>query len=132
MQRCVNPGFGFVALSTAQRTLQGDDALPMLRKGQRKAIAKGEVLAQNRVINQRFGVAASQGLTTLFSHSHESRLALAQMGPMGPNNCCPFVDTAVARHPHLLEALGFPEAPRMSQRGWFCHDRYSRALRNLP
>jgi hypothetical protein len=30
----------------------------MLRKGQFKGLAKGDVLAQNRVINQMFGLAA--------------------------------------------------------------------------
>jgi hypothetical protein len=33
-------------------------AMHMLRKGQIEGIAKGDVLAQNRVINQLFGLAA--------------------------------------------------------------------------
>ena len=70
-QRRVHPGLGGSACSTAPRTLQGDEALPRLRNGQLERVAKGNVLAQNRVIKQRFGEAASRELTTLFSHSHE-------------------------------------------------------------
>jgi transposase, IS6 family len=58
VKRCVNPGWGVGAFSTAQRTLQGYEALYMLRKGQLQGVAKGDVLAQNRVINQLFGLAA--------------------------------------------------------------------------
>jgi transposase, IS6 family len=54
----VNPGLGFGAFHTAQRTLRGYEAMHMLRKGQITGIAKGDVLAQNRVINQLFGLAA--------------------------------------------------------------------------
>ena len=58
VKRCVNPGLGFEAFATAQRTIQGYEAMHMLRKGQIEGIAKGDVLAQNRVINQLFGLAA--------------------------------------------------------------------------
>jgi transposase, IS6 family len=58
IKRRVNPGLGFSAFSTAQRTIQGYEAMHMLRKGQLEGIAKGNVLAQNRVINQLFGLAA--------------------------------------------------------------------------
>ena len=58
VKRRVNPGLGFGAFATAQRTLQGYEAIHMIRKGQLEGIAKGDVLAQNRVINQLFGVAA--------------------------------------------------------------------------
>ena len=71
VKRRVNPGMGFGAFDTAQRTIQGYEALHRLRKGQLEGVAKRDVLAQNRVINQLFGVAASRELTTLFSHSHE-------------------------------------------------------------
>jgi transposase, IS6 family len=54
----VNPGLGCGAFSTAQRTIQGDEAMYMLRKGQIEGMAKKDVLAQNRMINQVFGVAA--------------------------------------------------------------------------
>jgi hypothetical protein len=46
------------AFSTAERTLQGYEAMHRLRKGQIEGFAKGDVLTQNRVINQMFGLAA--------------------------------------------------------------------------
>jgi transposase, IS6 family len=58
VKRRVNPGLGFGAFHTAQRTIQGYEAIHMLRKGQLEGIARGDVLAQNRVINQLFGLAA--------------------------------------------------------------------------
>ena len=58
VKRRVNPGLGFGAFATAQRTIQGYEAMHMLRKGQIKGIAKRDVLAQNRVINQLFGLVA--------------------------------------------------------------------------
>ena len=58
MKRRVNPGLGFGAFHTAQRTIQGDEAMHMLRKGQLERMAKRDGLAQNRVINQLFGLAA--------------------------------------------------------------------------
>jgi transposase, IS6 family len=58
IKRRVNPGLGFGAYATAQRTIQGYEVMHMLRKGQLEGVAKGDVLAQNRVINQLFGVAA--------------------------------------------------------------------------
>jgi transposase-like protein len=57
VKRRVNPGLGFGAFHTAHRTIQGYEAMHMLRKGQIEGLAKGDVLAQNRVINQLFGVA---------------------------------------------------------------------------
>jgi len=58
VKRRVNPGLGFGAFATAQRTIQGYEAMHMLRKGQLEGVAKGDGLAQNRVINQLFGLAA--------------------------------------------------------------------------
>lgn len=58
VKRRVNPGLGFGAFHTAQRTIQGYEAIHMLRKGQIEGMAKRDVLAQNRVINQLFGLAA--------------------------------------------------------------------------
>jgi IS6 family transposase len=58
VKRRVNPGLGVGAFQTAQRTIQGDEAIHMLRKGQSEGLAKSDVLAQNRVINQLFGLAA--------------------------------------------------------------------------
>jgi IS6 family transposase len=58
VKRRVNPGLWFGAFATAQRTIQGYEAMHMLRKGQFGGMAKGDVLAQNHIINQLFGVAA--------------------------------------------------------------------------
>ena len=49
---------GFGEFSTAQRTIQGYEAMHKLRKGQLEGVAKGDVLAENRVIDQLFGLAA--------------------------------------------------------------------------
>jgi transposase, IS6 family len=54
----VNPGLGFGAFATAQQTIQGDEAMHRLRKGQIEGLAKGDIFAQNRVINQLFGLVA--------------------------------------------------------------------------
>jgi hypothetical protein len=66
-----------------------------LRKGQLAGVAKRDVLAQNRVINQLFGVAASQELT---SASHEFL-------QHNPYKCVPEVEKddsiRINRHPHL-------------------------------
>jgi IS6 family transposase len=58
LKRRVNPGLGFGAFLTAEQTIQGYEAMHMLRKGQIEGLAKGDVLAQNHVINQSFGLAA--------------------------------------------------------------------------
>ena len=58
VKRYVNPGLAFGAFPTAPRTIQGYEAMHMLRKGQIEGLAKRDVLAQNRVINQLFGLAA--------------------------------------------------------------------------
>jgi hypothetical protein len=52
------PGLGFGAFHTAQQTIQGHEAIHILRKGQLGGIAKEDVLALNRVIYQTFGLAA--------------------------------------------------------------------------
>ena len=54
----------------AWRPLQGYEAMHRFRKGQLEGIAKGDVRAQNRVIDQLFGLAASREFTTLFSYSY--------------------------------------------------------------
>ena len=58
IKRRVNPGLGFAAFATAQQTIQGYEAMHMLRKGQLGGLAKRDVLAQNQFINRLFGVAA--------------------------------------------------------------------------
>jgi transposase, IS6 family len=54
----VNSGLGFGAFDTAQRTIQGYEAMHRLHKGQLAGVAKRDALAQNCVINQLFGLAA--------------------------------------------------------------------------
>jgi len=58
IKRRTRPGLGFGAFDTAQRTLAGYEAMNMIRKGQVKGADKGDILAQVRVINSLFGLAA--------------------------------------------------------------------------
>jgi IS6 family transposase len=58
LKRRVNPGLGFGAFETAQRTIQGYEAIHMLRKGQCEGSTKGDILVQNRLIDRLFGLAA--------------------------------------------------------------------------
>lgn len=53
----VNPGLGFGAFDTAERTLQGYEVMHMLRKGQLEGAARGDVHSQNAAIAALFGVA---------------------------------------------------------------------------
>jgi transposase, IS6 family len=69
VKRRVKPGLGFGTFTTAQRTLQGYEATHMLRKGQLEGLTKDDVLAQKRVINQLFGVAASTEFASPSSYS---------------------------------------------------------------
>jgi transposase, IS6 family len=57
VKRQMNLGLGFGGFHTAQRTIQGYEAMHMLRKGQLGGLAKRDVLAQNHVINRLLGVA---------------------------------------------------------------------------
>jgi IS6 family transposase len=58
VKRRVNPGLRFGAFHTVQRAIQGDEVVHRLRKGQIEGMARRDVLAQNRVINQMVGLAA--------------------------------------------------------------------------
>ena len=58
VKRRVNPALGFGTFPTAQRTIQGYEAMHMIRKGQLPGARRGDILAQNWAINQLFGVAA--------------------------------------------------------------------------
>jgi transposase-like protein len=58
VKRGVNPGLGFGAFATAQRTIQGYEAMHIIHKGQIEGPAKRDVLAQKRVIERLFGLAA--------------------------------------------------------------------------
>src|SRR5262245_16857644 len=63
IKRRTRPGLGFFAFDTAQRTLSGYETMHMLRKGQVKGVDKGDILAQVRVINSLFGLAAYTSLS---------------------------------------------------------------------
>jgi transposase, IS6 family len=58
VKRRVNLGLGFGTFATARRTIQGYEAMHMLRKGQLAGMANSDVLAQNHIINNMFGLAA--------------------------------------------------------------------------
>ena len=58
IKRRVKPGLGFYSYLTAWRTLQGYEAIHMIRKRQVRGAAKGHIRAQNQFIAQLFGLAA--------------------------------------------------------------------------
>jgi transposase-like protein len=58
MKRRGNPGWGFGAFETAQRTMQGYEAIHRLRKDQCEGSTQGNILVQNRIIDRLFGLAA--------------------------------------------------------------------------
>jgi transposase, IS6 family len=58
IKRRTNPGLGFGSFDIARRTIQGYEAMNMFRKGQIKAIEKGDAIGQISFIHQIFGVAA--------------------------------------------------------------------------
>ncbi len=57
IKRLVKPGMGFFSFETAWRTLQGYEAIHMLRKGQMQGVSKGESLRQAAFIAELFGTA---------------------------------------------------------------------------
>jgi transposase, IS6 family len=58
IKRLVKPGMGFFSFQTAWRTLQGYEAMNMIRKGQVQGVDKGASARQVRFIASLFGVAA--------------------------------------------------------------------------
>ncbi len=58
IKRLVNPGMGFGSFNTARRTLKGDEAMNMIRKGQIQGVEKGDILGQVEFVSKIFGVAA--------------------------------------------------------------------------
>ena len=58
VKRLTKPGMGFFSFETAWRTLQGYEAMNMIRKGQLRGVAKGDVRSQIALISELFGVAA--------------------------------------------------------------------------
>ena len=57
IKRLVKPGMGFFSFETAWRTMQGYEAMNMLRKGQICGIDKGHSMKQVIFIASLFGVA---------------------------------------------------------------------------
>jgi transposase, IS6 family len=57
-ERRVNPGLEFGTFSTAQRTTHGYEMMHMLRKGQIEGVASEDIPAQDRLMNQLFGLVA--------------------------------------------------------------------------
>jgi len=57
IKRLVKPGMGFFSFESAWRTLQGYEAMHMIRKGQMRGVEKGDILGQLAFISGLFGVA---------------------------------------------------------------------------
>jgi transposase-like protein len=57
IKRLVKPGMGFFFFKTAWKTLQGYEAINMIRKGQGQGVNKGETPSQAAFIAELFGVA---------------------------------------------------------------------------
>ena|SRR5258706_7786262 len=57
IKRLVKPGMGFFSFDTAWRTLQGDETMNMVRKGQVQGVHKGKIPRQAAFIAELFGVA---------------------------------------------------------------------------
>jgi transposase, IS6 family len=58
IKRRTNPGLGFGSFNTARRTIQGYEAMNMIRKGQIENAEKGDVMGQISFVHEIFGVAA--------------------------------------------------------------------------
>jgi IS6 family transposase len=56
IKRKVSPGLGFGSYPTAWRTIQGYETMYMIKEGQIKGIAKGNIQAQNKFIAGLFGL----------------------------------------------------------------------------
>ena len=57
-KRLVNPGLGFGSFNTTRRTLQGYEAMAMIRKGQIQGTDRNNVTGQISFIHEIFGLAA--------------------------------------------------------------------------
>ncbi len=58
IKRLVKPGLGFFSLESAWRTLQGNEVMNMMRKGQMRGVESGDSMGQIACIASLFGVAA--------------------------------------------------------------------------
>jgi len=59
IKRLTKPGMGFFSFETAWRTLQGFEAMNMIRKGQVQGVKKGDVRDQVALVARLFGAVAS-------------------------------------------------------------------------
>ena len=57
MKRLVKPEMGFFSFETAWRTLQGYEAMNMLRKGQLRSVENGDSRKEVAFVARLFGVA---------------------------------------------------------------------------
>ena len=57
-KRRVNASLGFRSFDGAQRTIQGYEAMHMIRKGQVRWLSKGNIAAQVRFVKLMFDLAA--------------------------------------------------------------------------
>lgn len=58
IKRLTKPGMGFFSFETAWRTLQGYEAMNMIRKGQVRGGDKADILGQIAFVADLFGAAA--------------------------------------------------------------------------
>ena len=58
VKHLINPGMSFGSFNSARRTIKGNEAMNMIRKGQIQDVEKGDVMGQICFINQIFGIAA--------------------------------------------------------------------------
>ncbi len=58
IKRLVKPGMGFFSFETAGRTLQGYEAMNMIRKGQVRGVGKADINGQVTFVARLFGVVA--------------------------------------------------------------------------
>ena len=58
MEKRIAASLWFRSVDGALRTIEGYEAMNMIRKGQVRWLAKGDVVGQVRFIEQAFGIAA--------------------------------------------------------------------------
>ena len=58
IKRLVRPGLGFKAFRSASRTIQGDEAMSMIRKEQVSGVKRGDGKAISDLVEELFGMAA--------------------------------------------------------------------------
>jgi transposase-like protein len=58
IKKRVRAGLGYRSFDTAERTLQGVEAMNMIRKGQLKRVGRDDVMVQAKFVESLFGIAA--------------------------------------------------------------------------